>query len=108
MGSASYVIRSRQLGGCLGGGGKLCGHRAGKTQTCALGMLRAFWLTGRGNRAGPFKKIFRCLAVLPAWAAHPVAPTGSSSSSSGDKAGGEGHGRAAGPPGGLLATAGLG
>ncbi|XP_074972548.1 ATP-binding cassette sub-family G member 4 [Phalacrocorax aristotelis] len=60
---------------------------------------------GRGNSAGPFKRIFRCLAVLPAWAAHPAAPTGSGSSR--DKAGGEGHRRAAGP-GGLLATAGLG
>lgn len=80
----------QQRGGVLGG----CGNRASKPQASALRTLRAFWLAGRGNRAGPFKRIFRCLALLPAWAAHPAAPTGRSSSR--DKAGGEGHSRARG------------
>lgn len=101
VGSTPYLYTSRHWERVLGA----CRHRAGEHEVCRMGMLRAFWFAGRGNRAGPFKRIFLCLAVLPAWAAHPAALI--SSSSSRDKAGGDGHGRAAGL-GGLLAAAGLG
>ncbi|XP_071305850.1 ATP-binding cassette sub-family G member 4 isoform X1 [Agelaius tricolor] len=37
-------------------------------------MLRACWQAARGNRAGPFKRIFRCLAALPA-RAEPIHPS---------------------------------
>lgn len=67
MGSAPYVNSSGE--GCWGAAETGLANPG----LVPLGMLRAFGLAGRGNRAGPFKRIFRCLAVLPASAAHPAA-----------------------------------